>query len=82
MVSQATETKYAPELIVIACEVKVSARRGLTLVDVYGGMGMFGKMMTLVVRKNIYKKYDKVINHLKTLLVRGKNIYFCVSMCM
>ena len=54
----------------IACEVKVSARRGLTLVGVYGSMGTFSKMMALVIRKNIHKKFDKVIEHLKTLLVR------------
>ena len=64
---QATETRSAPELIVIACEVKVSARRGLTLVDVYGGMGVVSKLLTMVMRKSIYKKFDKVINHLKTL---------------
>ena len=52
-----------------AWDLQVSARRGVTLVDVYGGMGMFGKMITLVARKGIYKKYDKVIDHLKTLLV-------------
>ena len=51
----------------IACEVKVSARRGLTLVDVYGGMGVVSKLLTMVMRKSIYKKFDKVINHLKTL---------------
>lgn len=48
---------------------QVSARRGLTLVDVYGGMGMFGKVVTLIARKGVYKKFDKVINHLMTLLV-------------
>ncbi|GAX75255.1 hypothetical protein CEUSTIGMA_g2700.t1 [Chlamydomonas eustigma] len=66
---QATETKSAPELILIACEIKVSARRGLTLVDVYGRMGTFGKMVTLCARGSIYSKYDKVCDHLNTLLV-------------
>lgn len=55
----------------IACEVKVSARRGLTLVGVYGGMGIVSKMLTMVMRKSIYKKFDKVINHLKTLASAG-----------
>ncbi len=65
---QATETRSAAELVTLACEVKVSARRGLTLVDVYGGMGVVTKFVTMLMRKSIYKKYDKVINHLKALL--------------
>ncbi|GAX75257.1 hypothetical protein CEUSTIGMA_g2702.t1 [Chlamydomonas eustigma] len=70
---QASDTKTAPEMIVIACEVKVSARRGLTLVDVYGKMSGITKMATLVMRKTIYRKFDKVCDHLKTLLVSAES---------
>ena len=53
----------------MAVEIKVSARRGITLVDVYGGMGTLGKMATIVIRKQIHHKFDKVIDYLRSLLV-------------
>ena len=68
---QAIETRSAKELIVIACEIKVSARRGLTLVGVYGGMGAFKKLLLIPMRKSIRKKFDKVIDHLNRQLVGG-----------
>ena len=66
---QAIDTRNVKELIDAAVEIKVSARRGITLVDVYGGMGTLGKMATIVIRKQIHHKFDKVIDYLRSLLV-------------
>ena len=53
----------------IACEIKVSARRGLTLISVYGGLGVMGKLMTVGASKGITAKYEKVTDHLRSLMV-------------
>lgn len=53
----------------IACEIKVSARRGLTLINVYGGLGVMGKLMTVGASKGITAKYEKVTDHLRSLMV-------------
>eukprot|EP00198_Chlamydomonas_reinhardtii_P004200 XP_001693536.1 predicted protein [Chlamydomonas reinhardtii] len=57
-----------PELIPIACEIKCVARRGVTLVDVYGKYSTVVKIMTLLMRSYIYGKFDKQIDHLKSLI--------------
>ncbi|KAG2500702.1 hypothetical protein HYH03_001467 [Edaphochlamys debaryana] len=60
--------EYTPDFITIACEVKCAARRGITLVDVYGKYSTLVKIMTFVMRSYIYGKFDKQINNLKGLL--------------
>ncbi|MEW5318025.1 MAG: hypothetical protein WDW38_009279 [Sanguina aurantia] len=45
---QAISIHEGPELILVACEVKVSARRGNTLVSMYGSYSALAKFMTLV----------------------------------
>lgn len=54
--------------MVIACEIKVSARRGVTLLDVYGGASAFGKLRSLMRKKTIHAKFDKTIDHIKSLI--------------
>ena len=65
---QAVESGSAQELIAVACEIKVAARRGLTLVDVYGSYGKLLKVMTMLLRKQSNAKFDQVIDRLKSLM--------------
>ena len=57
---QALTTRGHEELILVASEIKANVRRGLTLVDVYGGYSTLGKVATIMLRKSIYAKFDKV----------------------
>jgi hypothetical protein len=52
--------KAGDDLFLAVSEIKASVRRGLTLVDVYGSYSTLAKVATLVMRKNINAKYDKV----------------------
>ncbi|MEW5304554.1 MAG: hypothetical protein WDW36_007157 [Sanguina aurantia] len=51
---QAISIHEGPELILVACEVKVSARRGNTLVSMYGSYSALAKFMTLMMRSYIH----------------------------
>jgi hypothetical protein len=68
-----TGNKAGDDLFLAVSEIKASVRRGLTLVDVYGSYSTLAKVATLVMRKNINAKYDKVgglaNEHLCTFLV-------------
>ncbi len=48
------------ELFLVASEIKANVRRGLTLIDVYGSYSTLAKMATVMMRKNINAKFDKV----------------------
>ncbi len=48
------------DLIVAASEIKANVQQGLTLINVYGGMGTMAKMATILMRKSIHQKFDKV----------------------
>ncbi len=52
--------KERGDLIVSASEIKACVQQGLTLVNIYGKYSTMAKVATLVMRKNIYAKYDKV----------------------
>lgn len=57
---QAMETKQYNELIGVASEIKACVRRGLTLADLYGTYSTLAKVATLVLRKSISNKFDRV----------------------
>lgn len=51
---------YQPLTIICNHMGQACVRRGLTLVDVYGGYSTIVKVATLMMRKSIYAKFDKV----------------------
>ncbi|GLC35543.1 hypothetical protein PLESTB_000196300 [Pleodorina starrii] len=65
---QAMDNKEAAaELIGIACDIKCAAKRGITLVDVYGKYSTAVKIMTLFLRSYIHAKFDKQAELLRKL---------------
>ncbi|KAG1670164.1 hypothetical protein FOA52_000876 [Chlamydomonas sp. UWO 241] len=66
---KATASTQVPDLVVMACEVKVAARNGTMLVNKHSSLTAVGKFATLFARKSIYKKFDDVSEKLKQLLL-------------
>lgn len=61
-------TRAAPELILLACEVKVAARRGADLLRTYGQYHFLGKVVALAQRSKVAAKYVKVTERLRGLM--------------
>ena len=57
---QSIQTRQQQDLIVVASDLKACTRRGLTLVAVYGGFSTAFKVATLMHRKTVNAKFDKV----------------------
>eukprot|EP00775_Hariotina_reticulata_P009889 gene9889-10046_t len=66
-------TSAAPELIVVACEVKVACHRGLHLFRTYGRYHYLGKVIALATRSSVTAKYDAVIVRLKAIMPLGNH---------
>lgn len=65
---QAVAVRAAPELILLACEVKVAARRGADLLRTYGQYHFLGKLVALAQRSKVAAKYVKVTERLRSLM--------------
>jgi hypothetical protein len=65
---QAVATRPAPELIVVACEVKVAARRGADLLRTYGQYHFLGKLVAVAQRGRVAAKYTRVTARLRGLM--------------
>lgn len=64
-------TRAAPELILLACEVKVAARRGLHLISVYGRSSCVGRLAAWARRSQVEAKYAAVTQRLQGLMPAG-----------
>jgi hypothetical protein len=58
---QSVAAQAFPELIVLACEVKVCAKRGVHLLKVYGRYRWLGKLLACSRREKITMKYEQAI---------------------
>lgn len=67
LATQAISIAEPSDLITAACEIKVSARRGLTLVKMHGDYSTVTKLLTLVARGYINGKFEKVKDHLRKI---------------
>jgi hypothetical protein len=68
LATQAALHKEGDELMVIACEIKCKARRGVYVVKTHGQYNVLGKLVALVARSSINKQFDKVKTELHFLL--------------
>ncbi|GLI61954.1 hypothetical protein VaNZ11_004517 [Volvox africanus] len=67
-VAQVMNSEYVdPDLIGIACDITCAAKRGITLVDVYGKYSTMVKVMTIFLRSYIHSKFEKQTELLKKL---------------
>ncbi|GIL75439.1 hypothetical protein Vretifemale_5158 [Volvox reticuliferus] len=67
-VAQVMNSEYVdPDLIGIACDITCAAKRGITLVDVYGKYSTMVKIMTIFLRSYIHSKFEKQTELLKKL---------------
>lgn len=60
--------RAAPELILLACEIKVAARRGAHLLRAYGEYNFLGKMVAWTRRRRVEAKYAAVTERLRGLM--------------
>ncbi|KAF6253127.1 hypothetical protein COO60DRAFT_1463350 [Scenedesmus sp. NREL 46B-D3] len=65
---QAVATSAAPELIVVACEIKVACNRGQHLFRTYGRYRYLGKLVAAATHSSTTAKYDAVIARLLAIM--------------
>jgi hypothetical protein len=65
---QAVAVRAAPELILLACEIKVAARRGADLLRTYGQYHLLGKLVAWARRGKVEARYGKVTARLRALM--------------
>ena len=66
--AQAVATRAAPELILLACEVKVAARRAGHLLRTYGCNSFCGSPVAWMRRSRVVSEYGKVTERLRGLM--------------
>lgn len=65
---QAIATRETPELMVVASEIKVTAKRARTLVEVHGKRKNLGKLLNIINKKKIIAKFGRTRERFSALL--------------
>ena len=65
---QAAAAQAAPELILLACEVKVAAQRGAHLLRAYGQFHLLGRLVAWTRRARVEAKFRQVTERLRGLM--------------
>jgi hypothetical protein len=67
LLQASTRAKEFPELVVLACEIKLNAKRGEHLMRVYGSYKYLGKLLAMALRSKVSAKFARVVDRLKQL---------------